>query len=77
MLADFFSYVHYVMTRVNYSNKPFLRSAMRKGYDLEVERLFLLRDFLAPVDFTEETNWTRTILHNLDKEENCVQKNAI
>ena len=49
------------MTGVNYLNTSSLRSATCKGHALAVERLFLLRNFLSPIDFTDETNWTKTI----------------
>ena len=69
-------YIKEVMTGVNYLNKSSLRSATCKGYALAVERLFLLRNFPSPVDFTDETNWTKTIVHNLEREENiaCQRK---
>ena len=51
---------------------------MGKGYALAVERLFLLRNFLAPVEFTEDTNWTRTISRNLEKEEKrCAREHPL
>ena len=64
------------MTGVNYLNKASLRSATCKGYALAVERLFLLRNCPSPVDFTDETNWTKTIIYNLEREENiaCQRK---
>ena len=45
-------------------------------YAIAVERHFLLRIFPSPVDFTDETNWTKTIVHNLEREENiaCQRK---
>ena len=69
-------YIKEVMTGVNYLNKSSLRSATCKGYALAVKRLFLLRNVPSPVDFTDETNWTKTIVHNLEREENiaCQRK---
>jgi hypothetical protein len=69
-------YIKEVMTGVNYLNKSSLRSATCKGYALAVERLVLLRKFPTPVDFTDETNRTGTIVHNLEREENiaCQRK---
>ena len=62
-------YTRKVMTGFNYWNKSSLRSATCKGYALAVEKLFLLRNFPSPVDFTDETNWTKIIIHNLEREE--------
>ena len=69
-------YIKEVMTGVNYLNKSSLRLATCKGYALAVERLFLLRNVPSPVDFTDETNWTKTIVHKLEREENvsCQRK---
>ena len=58
-----------VMTGVNCLNKLTLGSGICKGYVLAVERLFLLRNFQSPVAFTDETNWTKTIIYNLEREE--------
>ena len=62
-------YVKSVMLGVNYWNKSSVRSATCVGYALAVERLFLLRKFPSPVDFSDEENYTRTIVHNLEREE--------
>ena len=47
---------------------------MGKGYDLAVERIFLLRNYLAPVDFTNDTSLTGTISHNLERGETLLAK---
>ena len=49
-------YVKYVMNGVNYLNKSSLRSATCKGYALAVHKLFELRNFPAPVNFSDESN---------------------
>ena len=67
-------YSKYVMTGVNYLNRASLRSATCKGHALDTSRLFILRNFPSPVDFSDETNWTRTIVHNLEREENIASQ---
>ena len=69
-------YIKEAMTGVNCLNKSSLRSTACKGYVLAVEILFVLRNFPSPVDFTDEFNWTKTIIYNLEREENiaCQRK---
>ena len=69
-------YIEEVMTRVNYLNTSSLRSAMGKGYALAVERLFLLRSLLTPVDLPKKNNWTGTIIHNLEREKILLTKES-
>ena len=45
-------YVKYVMTGVNYLNKSSVRSATCKGYALDAARLFTLRGYPSPVNFS-------------------------
>jgi hypothetical protein len=63
-------YVKYVMTGVNYLNKDSVRSATCKGDAIDALRLFTLREFPSPVDFSDESNWIRILVHNLEREEN-------
>ena len=67
-------YVKYVMTGVNYRNKKSVRSATCKGYALDAAKLFILRGFPSPVDFDDETNWTRILVHNLEREEDIAKQ---
>ena len=72
-------YIKEGMTGVNYLIKSLLRSATYKGYFLGDERLFLLKNFLAPVDFTDKTKYTRTIIYKLERGERkitCQRKSA-
>ena len=69
-------YIKEVMTGVNYHNKLVLRSATCEGYAKAVNFLFKLRDYPPPVDLTDETGCTKTIIHNLDREENIAAKRS-
>lgn len=62
-------YIKSVMLGVNYWNKSSVRSATCEGYVLAVERLFILRQIPSPVDLSDEGNYTKTIVNNLEKEE--------
>ena len=42
-----------VMTGVNYLNKSSVRSATCKGYALDAARLFILRGYPSPVNFSD------------------------
>ena len=66
--------IEYVMTGVTCLNWASLRSATCKGHALDTSRLFILRNFPSPVDLSDETNWTRTIVHNLEREENIASQ---
>ena len=71
-------YIKYVMTGVNYLNKETVRSATCRGYAISVGQLFSLRNCPNPVDFDDETNWTRTLVNNLEREENVAcQRNHL
>ena len=67
-------YIKAVMLGVNYWNKSSVRSATCKGYSGAVERLFILRQYSNPVDFSDEGNYTRTIIHNLEREANIANQ---
>ena len=67
-------YVKYVMKGVNYMNKDCVRSATCKGYALDTARLFTLRGFPSPVDFSDDSNWSRNLVHNLEREENIAKQ---
>ena len=41
-------------------------------YALAVEKLFLLGGLPTPVDFIDDTNWAKTIIYSLKREENLV-----
>ena len=75
---DFFisMYIKEVMTGVNYHNKLVLRSVTCEGYAKAVNLLFKLRDYPPPVDLTNLTGCTRTIIHNLDREETIAAKRS-
>ena len=62
-------YIKYVMTGVNCLDKSSLRSATCKGYALAVHKLFELRKSPSPINLSDETNWIRTLVHNLEREE--------
>ena len=71
-------YIKCVMTGVNYLNKETVRSATCRGYAISVGQLFSLRNCPNPVDFDDETNWTRTLVNNLEREENVAcQRNPL
>jgi len=57
------------MLGVNYWNRSSVRSATCAGSALAVEKLFTLRNVPSPVDFSDEGNYTKTIIKNLEKEE--------
>ena len=67
-------YVKYVMNGVNYLNNSSLRSATCKGYALAVHKLFGLRNFPSPVSFSDESNWIRTPVHNMEREEDIASQ---
>jgi hypothetical protein len=67
-------YVKYVMTGVNYLNKSSVRSATCKGYALDAARLFTLRGYPSPVDFSDPRCWTRIIVKNLEREEDIARQ---
>ena len=69
-------YVKEVMTGVNYHNKLVLRAVTCEGYAKAVNFLFKLRDYPPPVDLTSVTGCTRTIIHNLDREETIAAKRS-
>ena len=69
-------YIKEVMTGVNYHNKLVLRSVTCEGYAKAVNFLFKLRDYPPPVDLTSVTGCTRTIIHNLDREENIAAQRS-
>lgn len=75
---DFFisMYIKEVMTGINYHNKLVLRSVTCEGYAKAVNLLFKLRDYPPPVDLTSLTGCTRTIIHNLDREETIAAKRS-
>lgn len=62
-------YIKSVMMGVNYWNKSSVRSATCTGYALAAERLFVLRKVSSPVEFYDDDNYTKTIVHNLEREE--------
>ena len=67
-------YVKYVMTGVNYLNKNSVRSATCKGYALDAARLFTLRGYPSPVDFSDPRCWTRIIVNNPEREEDIAKQ---
>ena len=67
-------YVKSVMNGVNYLNKSSLRSATYKGYALAVHTLFELRNFPSPVNFSDESNWIRTLVHTMEREEDIASQ---
>ena len=69
-------YIKEVMTGVNYLNKSILRSVTCEGYAEAVNFLFKLRDCPSPVDLSSVTGCTRTIIHNLDREENIAAQRS-
>ena len=70
-------YIKCVMTGVNYLNKETVRSATCRGYAISIGQLFSLRNCPNPVDFDDETNWTRTLVNNIEREENVAcQRNS-
>ena len=64
------------MTGVNYHNKLVLRSVTCEGYAKAVNFLFKLRDYPPPVDLTSVTGCTRTIIHNLEREETIASQRS-
>ena len=62
-------YIRKIMSGVNYQKKSSLRLAIYKRYAPSVERLFMLRKCpTLTVFFSDETNWTRTIIQDLERE---------
>ena len=62
----------------NYCNLESLRSATCKGYATDAAKLFTLRKFSSPVDFSDETNWTTILINNLEREEDiAVQRRPL
>jgi hypothetical protein len=55
-------------------NKESVRSATCRGYAVDAAKLFTLRGFPSPVDFQDETNWTRILVHNLEREEDIAKQ---
>ena len=53
-----------------------MRSVTCEGYAKAVNLLFKLRDYPPPVDLTSLTGCTRTIIHNLDREETIAAKRS-
>ena len=66
--------VQYVMKDVNYLNKKCVWSATCKGYALDAAKLFTLRGFPSPVNFSDDSNWSRILVHNLEREENIAKQ---
>ena len=62
------------MKGVKYLNKSSLRSATCKGYALAVHKLFELRNFPSPVNFSDESNWIRKPVHNMEREEDIASQ---
>ena len=62
------------MRGVNYLNKESVRSATCKGYALDAAKLFTLRGFPSPVNFSDESNWSRILVHNLEREEDIAKQ---
>jgi len=67
-------YIKYVMLGVNYKNIKIIRSATCKGYAESVSRLFALRGYPNPVDLADESNYTRLIVHHLEREEDVAKQ---
>ena len=67
-------YIKYVMLGENYMDKSGLRSATCKGYAQDVSKLFTLRGFPSPTDFSDKSNWTSILVHNLEREENIAKQ---
>ena len=67
-------YIKYVMLGVNYKNVKFMRSVTCKGYAESVSLLFELRGCPNPADFSDESNYTRTIVHHLEREEDVAKQ---
>ena len=62
----------------NYCNLESLRSATCKGYATDAAKLFTLREFSSPVDFSDKTNWTTILINNLEREEDiAVQRRPL
>ena len=62
------------MKGINYLNKESVRSATCKGYALDAVKLFTLRGFPSPVNFSDDSNWSRILVHNLEREENIAKQ---
>ena len=69
-------YVKYVMLGVNYKNLSSMRSATCKGYVLDAGKLFVLRGYPNPIDFTDANNWPSIIVNNLEKEEDIASQRS-
>jgi len=59
---------------VNYKNVKFIRSITCKGYAESVSLLFELRGHPNPADFADESNYTRMIVHHLEREEEVAKQ---
>ena len=55
-------------------NKSSVRSATCKGYALDAARLFILRSYPSPVDFSDPRYWTKIIVHDLEREEDIAKQ---
>jgi hypothetical protein len=66
--------VKYLMTGVNCLNKDSVRSATCKGYAIDASILFTLRNLSSQFDFSDESNWTRSSIHNLECEETIARQ---
>ena len=62
------------MNGVNYLNKSSLRLVTCKGYALAIHKLFELRNFPSQINFSDESNWIRTLVHNVKREESIASQ---
>ena len=69
-------YGKFVMKGINYMNKQNMRSDTVKGYVLDAGMFFALRDFINPVDFDNEDNWSNIIVSNLKQEKNIATQRS-
>ena len=69
-------YIEMVLTGVHFLNESMLRSVTCEGYAQAVNFLFKLRDYPSPVDLSSVTSCTRTIIHNLEREENIAAQRS-
>jgi hypothetical protein len=60
------------MTGVNYLNEDYVRSATCKRYAIDGSSLVTIRQITNPVDFSDKSHWSRSLVRNLEREENIV-----
>ncbi len=69
-------YVGYLICRVNFRNKDYMRSNTIKGYTTSINTLFTLRGMKSPIVLSDPNNMAGILINNLIKEEDIARQRS-